>query len=307
MKRYIPEAIRNRALAADHADWLAQLDETVAALEAQWHIRVGEALPGGTHAYVAPATGDDGKDYIFKLDQPEESDVFTPEIRFLQQAQGRGYVQMYEVDLDRRACLLEPLGASLASLDLPPREQMRILCQTLQLIWDCPVTEELPDGRQSLQWFREFIPATNKDLGYPLSDAAIARAMAYLDTREAAYDPADHVLIHGDANAQNILQSRDSATGFKLIDADGLVYEKAYDLGVLMREWREEYTNDPLQAAQERCEYLHRLTGVDRAAIWQWGYLQCVATALVAWNILPDDARALAQMAEAWCDTACNC
>jgi len=126
--------------------------------------------------------------------------------------------------------------------------------------------------------------------------------MAYLDARETAYDPADHALIHGDANAQNILRSADSATGFKLIDADGLVYEKAYDLGVLMREWREEYTESPLQAALERCEYLHNFTGAEREAIWHWGYLQCVATTLTAWEILPDDARDLARMAEAWCE-----
>jgi len=301
MRRQIPEAIRNRALAAGSADWLAQLDETVAELEARWSIRVGDALPGGTHAYVAPAVGADGKNYIFKLDQPEASDVFTPEIRFLQAAQGRGYVRMYAVDLDRRACLLERLGEPLASLELPPREQMRILCETLRFVWDCPVTEDLPDGRQSIAWFRDFIPSANEKLGKPLSAAVIARAMAYLDARETAYDPADHALIHGDANAQNILRSADSATGFKLIDADGLVYEKAYDLGVLMREWREEYAESPLQAALERCEYLHNFTGAEREAIWHWGYLQCVATALTAWEILPDDARDLARMAEAWC------
>lgn len=86
----------------------------------------------------------------------------------------------------------------------------------------------------------------------------------------------------------------------KLIDADGLFYEKAYDLGVLMREWRSEYAQNPLEEGIRRCEYLHRLTGAKKQAIWEWGFLQCIATALTAWTILPDDAQRLLQIAQEW-------
>ena len=60
--------------------------------------------------------------------------------------------------------------------------------------------------------------------------------------------------------------------GYKLIDPDGLFYEKAYDLGVLMREWAEEYEQDPVEKGKQRCETLHQLTGVPKPGqIWEWG------------------------------------
>ena len=61
------------------------------------------------------------------------------------------------------------------------------------------------------------------------------RAFSYLKSREDAMNPAEYGLIHGDAHNGNTL-SELSGDGFKLIDPDGIFYEKAYDLGVLMRE-----------------------------------------------------------------------
>ena len=88
------------------------------------------------------------------------------------------------------------------------------------------------------------------------------------------------MLVHGDAHGGNTLETL-SGDGWKLIDPDGIFYEKAYDLGVLMREWIEEYKDDPLEKGRQRCEYLHQLTGVPRQAVWEWGYLQTVSTAFV--------------------------
>lgn len=70
----------------------------------------------------------------------------------------------------------------------------------------------------------------------------------------------------GDAYEGNTLEEL-SGNGFKLIDPDGIFYEKAYDLGVLMQEWVDEYRQDPMKAGKERCAYLHHLTGVCEQAI----------------------------------------
>ena len=52
-----------------------------------------------------------------------------------------------------------------------------------------------------------------------------------------------------------------------------------------MREWVDEYENDPIKVGKERCAYLHHLTGVSKQAIWEWGYLQTVSTAFVLLKI----------------------
>ena len=48
-----------------------------------------------------------------------------------------------------------------------------------------------------------------------------------------------------------------------------------------MREWIDEYEQDPIKKGKERCHYLHNITGVSERAIWEWGYLQTVSTSFV--------------------------
>jgi len=109
------------------------------------------------------------------------------------------------------------------------------------------------------------------------------------------------VIVHGDAHNNNTLMTLDGK-GFKLIDPDGIYYEKAYDLGVLMREWPEEYRVYPLENGRKRCKLLHELTGADEKGIWQWGFLQTVSTSLILLQIgqieLADE---MLHTAEAWC------
>ena len=156
--------------------------------------------------------------------------------------------------------------------------------------------------RRSIAWFRDFIPKVWQTLNRPCPRSIIDRALEFLDER-AAYDrPAEHVLVHGDANSANLLQVPGQPGEFRFIDPDGLCYEKAYDVGVLMREWVDEYRSAPVRAGQERCAHLHRRTGVDPRAIWQWGYLQSVSTGLVCMQIHYDDHTGdlLLQLADAW-------
>lgn len=89
------------------------------------------------------------------------------------------------------------------------------------------------------------------------------------------------VLVHGDAHSGNILQDMtESQPSFKLIDPDGLVAEPAYDLGVLMREWLDGLTNNPLENGRKRCLLLSEITSVNTQAIWEWGFIQSISTGL---------------------------
>ena len=283
-QRIVPPVVVRRAksVGAIGEAWLANLDRMVSELEHRWHVCVGETLYGGSHAFVANADGENGEKYVLKIDMPENlGGDFRNGINALQMVDGHGYVKLYAYDLETKACLLERLGPPLNQLGYCVEEQLQIICSLLQKVWKTPVKDnKLTNGYESIAWFREFIGQAWEQLKHPCSHRVIKQAYCYLQEREKALNPAEFVLLHGDAHGGNTLKTM-SGEGFRFIDPDGIVYEKAYDLGVLMREWMEQYQQDPIKAAKQRCHYLHNLTGVCEQAIWQWGYLQTVSTGFV--------------------------
>lgn len=304
IQRTIPPLVVSRAKSVGPLGeaWLNSLDQQIAQLEAQWNITVGEALFGGTHAFVAYADGPNGEPYVLKLDMPENfGGDFAKGIAVLQMVDGRGYAKIYDYDLEKRACLLERLGKPINQLNYTVWEQLRIICSVLQQTWKIPVSEtSFTNSAESVAWFRGFIAEAWEKQHHPCSEQIIKQAFSYLQSREEAFNPAEFVLVHGDAHGGNTLETL-SGDGFRLIDPDGIVYEKAYDLGVLMREWTEEYEQEPFKKGIERCEYLHTLTGVPFQAIWEWGYLQSVSTGLLALQIGQEEmGRKMLRTAEHW-------
>lgn len=176
---------------------------------------------------------------------------------------------------------------------------MQIICRTLQKAWKIPVENaELAVGNTA--WFEKFIGEAYETLKHLCSAKVIKQAFTYLKSRASDENVDEFVLIHGDAHNGNVLETLDG-DGFKLIDPDGLFYEKAYDLGVLMREWVDDYAQEPLKKGLQRCECLHRLTGVSKQAIWEWGYIQTVSTALVLLQIGQEDlGQKMLRVAECW-------
>lgn len=303
----VPPMVAGKAVAAGEVGrkWLENLDALVDSLEQQWSIRVGSAMSGGSRAFVANAAGQNGEQYVLKVelpDNPEEEYLYG--IRALQIADGHGYGKLYACDVSKRACLLERLGGTLKSSGYPAKRQMEIICEALVDTWQMPVGDaQLNPGEGSVGWFRDFIGSTWECLQHPCSKSVIDQAMRYLDSRVEHMRPEEFVLLHGDAHNNNTLRVISGEDRFKLIDPEGLLYEKAYDLGVLMREWPDEYAPDPLRRGRQRSELLSRLTGVDAQSIWEWGFLQMVSTSLILLQIGEKPlARQMLDIAESWCE-----
>lgn len=132
-----------------------------------------------------------------------------------------------------------------------------------------------------------------------------ARALAFAETRGAAFDPGTAVLVHGDAHNANALRAPERGPArerFKLVDPDGLLAERAYDLAIPMREWSGELLGgDVARLGSERCGLLACLTGVGTGEIWEWGFVERVSTGLLATRVGAE--RLGGQMlavAEAW-------
>ncbi len=274
-----------RHLGEDGRAWLDGLPDLIAELETRWSITVGEPLPEAGEGYVAWAERTDGTPAVLKLTVPRPHR--RNEIEILQRANGHGYALLLEADLDRHAMLLEALGPTLSSLHLPPEQTIKAQTAALRQAWALPVDEAtLWFGERKATDLAGLIERNWNEFGRPSSRAVVDQALRYAERRSRAYDPEQCVYAHGDPHAGNALQVRrpriGAESGFVFIDPDGGAIEPAYDLGVVLRDWDGELAaaNDPLYFAQTICSHLAESTGVDRQAIWEWGFIERVATGL---------------------------
>ena len=210
------------------AVWLDDLDGIVADLEVRWGITVEQPISGGSMAFVAEARTAEGEDAVLKV--AISRDVAAREGRILVAAAGRGYVRLYRRDEACGVLLLERLGLKFpAELHLPVDRQIEEICQALRVAWMPPPEDlGLVSGAQRAGELSEHIQEYWPLLGKPCSGRTFETALKFAQIRADAFEPDTAILAHGDAHALNTLQA--PGGGFKLIDPDSLIAERAYDL-----------------------------------------------------------------------------
>ena len=275
----VPVLVRNKAWAAGAGWWIDALPELIATFEQEWSINVGRPYADATEAFVAEANLDSGAPAVLKLVVPRDGDAARNEAIALRLASGVGCVQLLRADVGRGALLLERLGRSLHELGLEIGRRHEILCDTAARLWRPAPDCGLPTGYDKGQWLIEYVVTTWEELNRPCTESAIDDAIACARRRVAAHDNERAVLVHGDVHQWNALEA---SSGFKLIDPDGLLAEAEYDLGIIMREDPDELLHgDP----HERARWLAQRTGLDAAAIWEWGVIERVSTGLLCTKI----------------------
>ncbi len=257
--------------------WLDGLPATVADLATRWSLELGRSLPGGSASYVVAARTADGVEVVVKVALPEFG--FADQVAMLRRADGRGYVRLLAEDSTGNAVLLERLYGSLDRSGRPVEDQLRILADTLALAWR-PATGPVVDKAAGLT---ALILDAWERTGRPCPESVIDQAVAYAERRSG--DPGEPMLVHGDPHPANLLAvaaPRPGAeTGFCFVDPDGFVADRAYDLGVVLRDWSSRLTGDDARSVAERyCRLLADHTGVDATRIWEWGFVERVSTGL---------------------------
>lgn len=262
--------------------WTLALPGILADLERRWSITVGRALPGGSASYVARATTADGGSAVVKVVVPGGS--LGDQAATLERAEGRGYARLLGLDADRGAMLLESLGQSLQQSARPPADQLRILADTLLLAWQDPADVGPALGFDKADSLHALISELWPQLGRPCSERVFRQALTFAEHRRA---PAaeDLVIVHGDPHPANLLAVHPpragAETGYCFVDPDGFVTDRAYDLGVVLRDWSSRLVDDcaPARLAGY-CQLLADRTGVDATRIWEWGFIERVSTGL---------------------------
>ncbi len=297
----VPVLVQQRAarLGAPGEAWLAGLEGLTAELERQWSIIVGSPLSGGSAAYVARARTADGRDVVLKIDPPDPDLSTAGQVRTLAAARGSGYVVLLAHDLERRALLLEALGAPMSRSGLAPERQLELLCAVLARAWRVPRRDgaKLEQAREKAGALAELVGSLWEDLGRPCSEHVVALALEYAKRRRAGTDLNHVVVVHGDPHPDNALQvltARPGAEpGFVFVDPDGFLADPAYDLGVVLRGWCEELlagdADRALATARRYCRLLADRSGLDETAVWEWGFLERVSTGLYLLHLGADD------------------
>ena len=270
------------------AEWLRDVDSLLATVAASWGLNVELQLSGGTEALVFVASTDTGA-AVLKLGIPNS---LSREKEALEKAQGFAYAKLLAADTRHDAILIEQLGAQLAEASLPVNQQIAIICATLKDGWRrIDGHHGLLTGAEKARVQSDYIVQQWEFWDRPCPKKIVDRALAFASEREAAYNPADSYLIHGDAHIWNTLEAPDSSTGYKFVDPDGLFGERAIDLAISLREWPEELlAGDTLLLGLERCERLARLASLDSRSIWQWGFIEHVSCGLLDLNLGDFDA-----------------
>lgn len=285
----VSDPVRRRAMSegARGEAWLAGLDDLLTGLEQDWSLTIGEALEGGSAAYVAEATDPSGDVHVIKVATPDSA-LARHEIDVLLRAHGKGYARLLKHDAGRNAMLLEQLGASLDTLELPYPQQIDIMCGTLLEAWmPAPPGSDYLTGDDKANQLAADILAMWERGGQPCPSSVIDMALRYCKERAALYRPEATVLAHGDPHPANTLVVPGTdPVRFKFVDPDGLAIDPAYDLGVLLRAW-----NDGLEGrnahniARARVRLLTQYTQVPAEPIWQWAYIERVSTGLLMLEI----------------------
>jgi len=276
----ISETVRTKAQIVGAGGWLETLPALVAGLERDWAMSVGRTYEDATEAYVAEAVLADGTPAVLKVLIPRDGAAAAlNEITALRLADGEGCARLFRHDAARGALLIERLGQSLSRLGLPIGRRHGILCDVARRVWRPAPGCGLPTGADKGRWLIEFITSAWDTVGRPCSERAVDHALACARRRTTAHDDERARLVHGDVHQWNALEA---PGGFALVDPDGLLAEPEYDLGIIMRE-------DPVELLREgphrRARRLAVRTGLDAAAIWEWGVVERVATGLVCASI----------------------
>lgn len=270
--------------------WLDELPGVVDALARQWKLEVGRSYSGGTAGVILETIDDQGCPGVLKIAMAlddEGREAFTRSVHALRLAEGRGCVRLRSVDASAAAVVLERLGPNLAELGLSVPAILDAVCSALALLWRPAEPAGLRSGPDQVAWLADFIPATWDALGRPCERSLVDRALALCGRRADAFSPSRAVLAHGDAHGWNTVAVGDGT--YRLVDPEGLWAEPEHDLSVLMREYNGPLLEgDTSTLVRARAAHLAARCEVDADAVWEWGFIERVATGLASMRQLGD-------------------
>ncbi|WP_420168963.1 aminoglycoside phosphotransferase family protein [Streptomyces violaceoruber] len=258
------------------------LSSRVAACVSAWDLELGPEEFTLSINYARPALRSGHELVVLKL-SPPDSVEYHRELTMLDAYGGHGSVRVLERDSALGAVLLERLLPGSPLTEFFPHNDDRangIAAQVLEQLWQCPPPPGLPDP---LNWAEALLRPERLPLDV-IAKGPLDRARQCYT--ELATSGDEKVLLHGDLHHGNILSSQ---RGWIAIDPKGLVGERAFDLGALLRNPAPALIRTPGARAllSRRIDQMSEQLGLDRSRVRSWAYSQAVLSA--CWAVEDDD------------------
>ncbi|WP_088289854.1 aminoglycoside phosphotransferase family protein [Kineosporia sp. A_224] len=243
----------------------------------RWGLTAERWLDGGAGMPTLAVVGEGGQRAVLKIAEPGDQDVAA---RIMTAAHGRGYARVLDWDAGRGALLLERLGPMLSARTRTLHEQGPVVVALLQQAWQVPLDSGRPfEGKAS------GLLSILADLGprYGAAHGDVLR-QATLHAERLAATERPEVVCHGDPHANNVLRRGED---WALIDPDGFVGERSYDVAVVVRDACAELAAAEAAAPgsattllRSECRRLAGSAGADPERVWAWAYVERVTSGL---------------------------
>ena len=281
-----PDAIEDaiaeakRRLAISDRNVSASVEHFVGSVRAvchDWRLTAERWLDGGVGTPTLAVTREDGTAGVLKIAEPGSLDTSA---RVMGAAHGHGYARVLAWDASRGALLTERLGHALWAEAPTVARQAQLIVPLLRDAWRVSLGYGSPfEGKAS--GLLAILADLGPRYGHQHPDV-LAQATRYATELAASERP--EVVCHGDPHAGNVLRS---GSGWALIDPDGFIGERAYDLGVVLRDACGEIVaaeaserGSGVTLLREGCRRLAELTDADPERVWRWAFVERVTTAL---------------------------
>lgn len=287
----VAEAERRRSIS--HRDLTASVEHFTATLRLvgpEWDLTVHGWLGGGAGTPPVTVSCADGTPAVLKIAEPGALDT---QVRVMAAADGDGYARVLRWDPDRGAVLLERLGRDLSTESALLSDQARVLVPLLQDAWRVPLEYGTP-FRSKAAGLLDILGELGPRYG---RDHAGVIALATRSATQLAVAETGEVVCHGDPHPGNVLRRSD---GWALVDPDGFIGERAYDLGVVLRDGCRELAaaerarpGTALLTLRRECRRLAALADVAPDRVWQWAFVERVTSGLfLGWHGHPEESAA---------------
>lgn len=280
--------------------WLDQLPDLVAAVCDRWSLTLATPYPGGSCAWVAPATRVDGTRAVVKLSWPHRE--AAGEAAALYAWAGHRAVRLLAHDPDRHALLLEHAdgGTDLGTTgDLTTEQRLHAGADILHDLW-ATTTDSLDIEPLSAvtNWWADALDERRDRLHAGHDPGLLEHGSRLL--RDLPATATASVLLHGDFNPGNILAAR--RWRWLAIDPKPMIGDPAFDLVPLIDQIDDPYQHPP-PVLRNRTALIADRLNLDPDRILAWALVRHIEYAMCCAN---DGDHALAAEAIANARTVAN-
>ncbi len=258
--------------------WLKEIPQIIKDLEEKWDIKAGKPFEIYFN-YLLNAKRSDGTNVVLKIVFPDDKS-FQSEIDALKVFNGEGSIRLLEVSMEHFAMLLEKAEPGVALPWQDEEKATRVIASIIKKL-NKPVSDK--HHFQQVTEFAKGISAFKQEYKdhNPLPQSLVDKAEELINY--LIQTSKDVVVNHGDLHYGNVLSAEREP--FLAIDPKGIVAEKAFETGCMLRNPYPDLAKlpDVQKILTTRIQILAEELELDPERIKQWGFVQAVLGAI--WRV----------------------